>query len=220
MRALLLAGLLVGCNRSGMRSPGSLSALGGDASQYDRHASEPAAVTAPAHRPAARSSGGQDIAAGAAKLVGKGRLTVNSERYRYDCSGMVCAAYATSGYDLSGSSKSLYESADQTGVLHTETLPYPGDIAFFDNSYDRNKNGQRDDELTHVAVVESVSEEGTITLIHLGSGTVGRIQMNLLRPYDSSVNSYLRARSDLDGGPRLTGELWCGFASFWALPEG
>lgn len=223
MRVLLLAGLLVGCSRRGMRAPGSFSALGGDGAQYDRRPSDeppPDASEEPDTRPAPRSGDGQDVAAGAAKLIGKRRLTVASESFRYDCSGMVCAAYAAGGQSLSGSSKSLYAEAAESGVLHTDKLPHPGDIAFFDNSYDRNRNGRRDDELTHVAVVESVAEDGTITLVHLGSGTVSRIQMNLLRPDDSSVNSYLRARSDLDGGPRLTGELWRGFASFWALPEG
>ncbi|MDG1483661.1 MAG: CHAP domain-containing protein [Myxococcota bacterium] len=222
MSALLLAGLLVGCSRRGIRTPGSLSALGGDAAQYDRGSTEASSPEPPAllSSPPRRSGDGQSIADGAVTLIGKRDLVVASERYRYDCSGMVCAAYAAGGQTLSGSSKGLYAEAVDGGVLHTDTLPRPGDIAFFDNSYDRNRNGQRDDELTHVAVVEAVADDGTITLIHLGSGTVSRIKMNLLRPEDSAVNSYLRARADLDGGPRLTGELWRGFASFWALPEG
>ena len=223
MRWILLAGLLVGCSRRGLRTPGSLSALGGDAAQYDRDSTEappPAAPASLSSSSARRSGDGQDIAEGAVSLLGKRELVVASERYRYDCSGMVCAAYAAGGQALSGSSKSLYAAAKDSGVLHTDALPRPGDIAFFDNSYDRNRNGQRDDELTHVAVVEAVAEDGTITLIHLGSGTVSRIQMNLLRPDDSAVNSYLSARADLDGGPRLTGELWRGFASLWSLPEG
>ncbi len=217
MRGLLLAVLLAGCSRAGMRSPGSTRHLRGDAAEYDAHRA--AIASRPPVAAPTPDGSGEDIAQRAAKLVGEQRLVVDEQRFRYDCSGMVCAAYALSGQHISGSSKDLYEEAEQTGVLHTEPRPSPGDIAFFDNSYDSNRNGIRDDALTHVALVESVDEDGTITLIHLGSGTVGRIQMNLLRPTDTAVNSYLRAPSDRDGGPRLTGELWCGFASFWALPE-
>jgi len=218
MRGLLLVSLLIGCSRSHMRTPGSFRHLSGAADQYDPSRPEVAITESEMTvAPPARAGGGEDIAAGAAKLLGKRRLEVGEQSFRYDCSGMVCAAYATTGQRLSGSSKSLYEEAVGAGILHTERLPRPGDIAFFDNSYDRNNNRRRDDELTHVALVESVDEAGTITLIHLGSGTVGRIQMNLLRPNDASVNSYLRAPSDRDGGPRLTGELWRAFGSFWAL---
>jgi hypothetical protein len=162
---------------------------------------------------------GEDIAAGAVSLIGERSLSVGEQSFRYDCSGMVCAAYASAGEHLSGSSRSLFDAAEASGRLHTQALPSPGDIAFFDNSYDRNKNRLRDDELTHVAVVEAVDDEGTITLVHLGSRGIVRIQMNLLRADDRAVNSYLRAPADNDGGPRLTGELWRAFGRFWALEE-
>ena len=220
MKGAVLLLVLSGCGRTGMRSPGSFRHLGGDAGQYrpGEATPPPPEVAAPTASIPSSASGG-DIAKGAAKLVGKRRLTVGGSNYRYDCSGMVCAAYATSGQTLSGSSKSLYEEAESAGLLHTRPVPHLGDIAFFDNSYDRNNNGRRDDTLTHVAVVESVDEAGTITLVHLGSGQVGRIQMNLHRPDDRAVNSYLRAPSDRDGGPRLTGELWRGFGSLWAKAD-
>ena len=213
---LLSVLLLVGCARSGMRSPGSLRHLSGAA------APDHSDAQAPASEPATLASAGQTgerIAAGAAGLLGARALSVGEQSFRYDCSGMVCAAYASGGQTLAGSSRSLYEAAAAAGVLHTQALPSPGDIAFFDNSYDRNNNRQRDDELTHVAVVEAVDEAGTITLIHLGSRGIVRIQMNLLRADDHAVNSYLRAPADNDGGPRLTGELWRAFGRFWALEE-
>ena len=221
MRFLLPCLLLAGCTRAGMRAPGSARHFRGDADAYSPASETSAASETPtvSHASPPRGSGSEEIAVGAATLIGRSRLTVEESSFRYDCSGMVCAAYATAGLQLSGSSKSLYAEAEQAGILHTDSRPAPGDIAFFDNSYDRNRNGRRDDMLTHVAVVESVDAEGTITLIHLGSGRVGRIQMNLERPDEPGVNSYLRAPSDRDGGPRLTGELWRAFGSFWALSE-
>ena len=38
----------------------------------------------------------------------------------------------------------------------------------FRDTYDRNRNRRRDDDLTHVAIVESVASDGTITLVHKG----------------------------------------------------
>ncbi len=166
-----------------------------------------------------------DDHAWAADLVGQSRLTALGEVYRNDCSGMVEAAYARAGTTLSGSSKDLYELASDRGLLHSHKLPQVGDVAFFDDTYDRNGNGRRDDELTHVAVVESVGADGTIVMVHKGSSGVTRINMNLKRPDDrrdeagNSLNDYLRARSRRDSGPTLTGQLWRAFGSLWALPD-
>ena len=84
----------------------------------------------------------------------------------------------------------------------------------FDNTWDRNGNGVRDDALTHIGIVETVDTDGTITLVHLGSKGVVRIQMNLQRPSVTKregkvLNSYLRRGST---GERL--RVSCGwFAS-------
>ena len=184
----LLAVLLVaGCARSGMRSPGSLRHLTGDAAPQSPEAEAPAAA-APA--PNSGSRAGNDVAAAAAGLLGARALSVADRSFRYDCSGMVCAAYAGAGLPLSGSSRSLFEAAQAAGLLHTQALPHPGDIAFFDNSYDRNKNRMRDDELTHVAVVEAVDEDGTITLIHLGTTRVSAIFIVHTYPTTNLVPGY------------------------------
>jgi hypothetical protein len=117
----------------------------------------------------------------------------------------------------------LFDAAREARVLHHRHVPSPGDVAFFDDTYDRNGNGRLDDELSHVAIVESVDEDGTIHLVHVGSKGVVRIVMNLRRPEDhvdeagKVLNDYLRAHADGDA-PRtryLAGELWAGFASFW-----
>lgn len=120
----------------------------------------------------------------------------------------------------------LFDQAKQERVLHRRRIPSPGDIAFFDDTYDRNGNGRLDDPLSHVAVVESVDQGGTITMVHIGSKGVARLMMNLRHPEDRTdtqgtvLNDYMRARSNGDS-PRtryLTGELWVAFASYWEAP--
>ena len=217
--ALLLSlslSLLLGCRAGGMRVPGPLSAMHYE--QPEAPAQRPEAPTRPPPaRPSPRGDAvGAAVAQGAAELVDAPRLEVEGQRYRYDCSGMVAAAYAAGGArELRGGSRDLYAAAEADGLLHTRPRPLPGDVAFFDNTYDRNRNGRRDDPLTHVGVVESVSADGTITVVHLGSKGVRRLQMNLERPDDPAVNSALRATRDRDGGPVLAGELWRGFGSLW-----
>jgi surface antigen len=117
----------------------------------------------------------------------------------------------------------MFELAKNTKVLHRRKRPSPGDVAFFDNTYDRNNNGRRDDSLSHVAVVESVDEDGTIQMIHKSNRGVLPLIMNLHHPGEHKdttgkvLNDFLRSNSD--NGPVLSGELWRAFASFWALDD-
>jgi len=166
---------------------------------------------------------GEQIAAGAASFVSEDRLSVDGQDYRFDCSGMVCAAHAYAGLYLTGTVASMYDLSQDVGVLHQDPFPRRGDVAFFDNTYDRNNNGIRDDWLSHVGVVESVDEQGTITLVHLGSHGVVRIEMNLLHPSQrrdaagNSLNSHLRSTKDRDGGVTLTSDLFVAFGSLWIV---
>jgi hypothetical protein len=237
--ALLTAAATTGCAHRGLTFPGPLATMGDAPPPYAdtvteadaEPAPERAVASTPAEPPSrrARTRGaakGEQVARTAAKLVGDRSLVVNGERFRYDCSGLVAAAHAGARVALAGSSRDLYELARDEGLLHKHKLPKPGDVAFFDDTYDRNHNRRRDDDLTHVAVVESVSEDGTITLVHKGGKGIARIEMNLKRPHDRrdedgrELNDYLRASSDKDGGPTLTGELFRAFASLWATEDG
>lgn len=205
--------------------PGPLGSMAGYSATDAPAPPEAAAATrTPAEEPAAdRGQGrhGRLVARSAGSLVDKKRLIVDGQSYRFDCSGMVMAAYAGAGYRIGGGSRDLHAKAQSEGLLHKRRRPHPGDIAFFDNTYDRNRNGRRDDPLTHVGVVESVDAAGTITVVHLGSSGVGRLKMNLDRPGDAAVNSPLRSTSGRDGGPVLAGQLWRDFGSLWKMaPSG
>ncbi len=132
------------------------------------------------------------------------------------------AVYDRAGFPLSGSSASLWEDAKARGDTHKRKRPDVGDLAFFDNTYDRNKNGRRDDPLTHVGVVIAVDDSGTITLGH-GGTSKGRttLTMNLHHPSERTgpegavYNDWLRGRRKGDGpnGKYLAGELFRGFVS-------
>lgn len=142
--------------------------------------------------------------------------------FRDDCSGYVCAVYNRAGYPLEGNTALLWERARAAGAVHHRKVPSPGDLAFFDDTYDRDRDGRVNDELTHVALVLEVGADGTILLAHGGTGQ-GRttMVMNLRRPdvrrdeAGAEINDYLRVRRDSDpaGAKYLSGELWRGFAT-------
>ncbi|MEQ1508144.1 MAG: CHAP domain-containing protein [Myxococcota bacterium] len=156
-------------------------------------------------------------------------LDHNPRGFRDDCSGYVMAVFARAGIPLDGNTASFYDQAKTDGSLHHRKLPNPGDIAFFDDTYDRNHNGKLDDPLSHVAVVLEVHPDGTIVLGHGGTSR-GRttLTMNLEHPHDREgddgavVNDWLRVRRDDDpaGTRYLASELWRAFARFPARPLG
>ncbi|MEL6348617.1 MAG: CHAP domain-containing protein [Myxococcota bacterium] len=166
---------------------------------------------------------GISVAESAAGLIGARRLRGGNRTFRYDCSGLVNAAYARAGIDLDGlNTAALFQRAKKENRFHRRKNPRPGDIAFFDNTWDRNGDRRLNDRLTHVAIVEKVDDNGTITLIHNGGKGVKRTYMNLRHKGVNKrdgvlLNSFLRYRrsNDRRRTKYLTGELWRGFASFW-----
>lgn len=223
--------LLSACAGPRMRVPGPVDHLRGERVR-EQMASMPAPAATlrmdepvmPRERPRRSApSGAEAIARQAARLVGERSLVVEGQSFRRDCSGFVAAVYSAAGRELGGSTEDLYLRAEALGLLHRRKVPQVGDLAFFDDTYDRNRNGRRDDPLSHVAVVESVDERGVVTLVHYGGKGVARMVMDLRRP-DVNVdedgvlrNSILRA----DGrGKRLTGELFRAWGSLWKAGAG
>jgi hypothetical protein len=142
--------------------------------------------------------------------------------YRDDCSGFASAALQRAGLSLEGSTAQLWDLAKDARATHRRKEPEPGDLAFFDDTWDRNGDGRRNDPLTHVAVVIDVKRDGTIFLAHAGT-SAGRatLRMNLRHPsvHDDGgeiLNDWLRRRSadEPESAKYLAGELWRGFATF------
>ncbi|WP_242394572.1 NlpC/P60 family protein [Anaeromyxobacter oryzisoli] len=143
----------------------------------------------------------------------RGRL---GTRPALDCSGYVLAAYRAAGVVVQlGPRRSRSESLHDAS--RPVTRPRPGDLAFFHDTYDRNRNGRLDDPYSHVALVEAVDGD-VVTMLHRG-GRIERIQMDLAHPSDPDANGRLRIlrRRDPRGTRYLAGEL---FAAFGELLTG
>jgi cell wall-associated NlpC family hydrolase len=170
---------------------------------------------------AAPHTRGRRVALRAAGLVGS---SLAPYRVPDDCSGLVRLAYQSVGVELLSSgmrpgenaASAMYRRARRTGALHRRT-PQPGDIVFFRETYDRNRDGRRNDGLTHVGVIESVARDGTVVFVHRGGAGVVRARMNLRRPVRQEpggqiLNDYIRRAEDGERA-RLTSELFAGYAS-------
>ncbi len=133
----------------------------------------------------------------------------------------VAAVYGVNGVVLSEGAPSileLYQHAYRKGVLYHAAVPAVGDLAFFHNTYDRNRDGRWNDWYTLVAVVESVDANGTVTLLAYVDGSVQRFFMNLAEPGEMAgpngrLNTVLRASGISAGQSGMAGKLFAGFAN-------
>jgi hypothetical protein len=138
-------------------------------------------------------------------------LANQQEAGRRDCSGLVEEILERAGTTARGSVSQFWLAAARNGRLVAE--PRPGDLVFFDETWDANGNGRVDDELTHIAVVVDVDCEDTVHMVHRAKGRVRALRLNLLEPTDPKRNDFLRARGyGPKRGPQLTGELFRIFA--------
>lgn len=158
------------------------------------------------------------IVEAAATILGQDSLDFGERRFNMDCSGTVMAAYYGAGLDLTdavravlgGGVARLYRIAADAGVLFDDRFPLPGDVVFFDNTWDADENGVWDDELTHAALVVDVDADGTISYLHHNyrRGIVIE-KLNLGRPESyvdaegGIVNSPMRMASDRYINPDL-----------------
>lgn len=172
----------------------------------------------------------QAIARVAAKLVGARTIQTGNGFVSYDCAGVSRAIYLSQGHDLyegSGGTgqpngvRLIYEHVRKNGQIHRGPAVRPGDLVFFDNTWDFNKDGMLNDPLTHVGIVEEVDQDGTVVFISRVSNAIERYRMNLRTPNavrgaDGRVfNDYLRRKKV--GDPHwtgyLTGQLFAAFGS-------
>ena len=172
------------------------------------------------------------LAARGASLIGQGRerFKVAGETFNGDCSGFVEAVYALEGIELrrilqaaapreTSAVAAAWITAGRQGTRWgAGDWPSPGDLVFFDDTWDRNANGRRDDPLTHVGLVEWVDVDGTVTFLHRGGQGVTRGHLNLRRPSQARgedgrpLNAPLRVRAGRrDDAPALAGELFVGY---------
>ncbi len=161
---------------------------------------------------------------------GTSPFLVGGERFTPDCSGFVEAVYASEGVALrrlavlaapgeTSGVAALWAAAGRYGSRwRGGDWPAPGDLVFFDDTWDRNGNGALDDPFTHIGLVEWVDQRGTVTFLHRAGTGVVRGHLMLERPGTSraedgaELNAPLRVRvSRDDRSPTLAGELFVGF---------
>lgn len=215
--------LLLGMTGCATMSPGRTAFLPGLAAQ----GSSPS-EWAPWPGSAGGSVWGRTAAKTAASVVGLASLRQAGPLAKGlpdDCTGLVRYAWNALGVDLyegftfhgENGVTAMYEVALERGALHRHT-PSPGNLAFFRQTWDRNGDGVENDGLTHVALVESVDVEGTVTLIHRVGAGVRRSAMTLAAPQvhtapdGHELNDYLRPASR-HSAARLTGELFVSYSS-------
>jgi cell wall-associated NlpC family hydrolase len=157
-------------------------------------------------------------------------FTVGAERLPGDCSGYVSWVYETEGIPLrqlmmraapdeSSGVAASYAVARSFGVVFGGggEWPRPGDMVFFRDTYDRNHNGRFDDPFTHMGIVESVDEGGTVAFLHRGSRGVARGYLTFSRASERrdesgrELNSILRKGRTPSDGSTLAGRLFMGY---------
>ena len=210
---------LLGCAYKGIPMPGTPRHLSGYV-QKMATSKEPSQPQLTPDNIQKSTSLGELVAQSAINMKGESTLIVEEQSYRFDCSGFVLAAHAQSKLVLEGNTRSLFEQSKSLNTLSTES-PLPGDVVFFNNTYDRNNNGKLDDELTHIAIVVTVEEDGTVSMIHLGGSGVTSLTMNVQHPDDHRSpqgtiwNGYLRVNKAGEDSPRLAGQLFLSYGRLW-----
>ena len=131
------------------------------------------------------------LAEGGNYILGREELIIRGKRFNMDCTGAVLAIYYYAGIDLArdfhkytgNGVTRLYRSLEAQDLLYDTRYPVTGDIIFWDNTYDRNEDGRWNDPLTHVGMVMSVSENGSVQYVHLNYHRGIIIEnMNLYQP--------------------------------------
>lgn len=135
------------------------------------------------------------------------------------CNGLVEDILRDAGLPIRGAVRTLFADMKSKGWVHHRKVPFPGDVVFFDRTYDSNGNGRQDDKLSHIAVVISIDEDDTIHMVHRGSKGIRPLTMNLTAPSSRSdaagkpINSWLGKPGYAKPGAKLAGELWAAFAT-------
>jgi probable lipoprotein NlpC len=163
-------------------------------------------------------------------LLGRPRVEVGGRVYTPDCAGLVRGVYATQRVDLYDGLGELdggngvgriYTHVVEHGRIHYGPTVYPGDLVFFHNTWDFNRDSLPNDPLTHVGVVEKVERDGTVLFVSWVSAGVERYRMNLRQPdihktADGRVlNDYIRRKGQGDHPAirYLTGQLFAAFGT-------
>ena len=186
----------------------------------DKAAAEGISKAVPKPSPVSMSQKQKQLVEAANWAKGRKSLSVDGKKFNMDCSGVVGAIYQKAGIDITkdyykykgGGVQRIHETMRARGLLYRPKLPAPGDILFWDNTYDANRNGRADDTLSHIGMVVSVDKRTGDTVYvhhHQYKGIVFE-KMNLYHPDDPSRNAALRDKNarKLPGNKYLSSQLF------------
>ena len=164
------------------------------------------------------------IVESAARLVGARAIASQGKRIAYDCAGVTRAIFLEHGIDLyrgafndpKGNGVRLIHNHVRQQYPSSGSNVSPGDLVFFDNTWDFNGDGKLNDPLTHVGVIERLEPNGTVIFISRVANAIERYRMNLDQPHVHKtaqglvLNDYIRRKhpTDPENAARLTGELF------------
>ena len=168
------------------------------------------------------------VLAAARDTLGVSSPRLDGDAVPTDCSGYLHALYKRADVDLFSEGRpgdngvrAIVRWVERYGRVYRAQLAAPGDLVFFDNSYDRDGDGRLNDRLTHAGLVEQVLPDGTLLIVHATNHGIVREPMNLFRPHEATgaggraINAPLRRKATGDGPntPHLMSELFAGFGS-------
>ena len=149
----------------------------------------------------------------AGSLLGKKDLESLGGGFRSDCSGYIVGVYRALGYTLRlepqpgdrSVAQALFWTLKNKNLVYSGKRPKKADLVFF-----RGTTEKRRYRVSHVGLVASVDEDGTVLILHYSSNGVSQLRMNLRRP-DAHKGRIGRIINDfLKRGPgdRLSGQLF------------
>jgi hypothetical protein len=169
------------------------------------------------------------VARARSHLGARGPFVVRGARFNPDCSGFVQAVFEGERVPLRalaqeaapdsrvGTAATYLAAAAFGQTFGAAGAPAPGDLVFWHDTYDRNRNRRADDRFTHVGLVEEVLGD-TVVFLHRGSKGVARGYMTLARPGEAEdaegrvLNSPLRERGRaVARAPTLAGALFAAY---------
>lgn len=121
-------------------------------------------------------------------------VVINDRSFKLDCIGAVSAVFYSIGIDITkdfhkyqgnGVSRLFYTLQDRK-MLYKGAFPLPGDIIFWDNTWDKNQNQLfGDDPLTHAGIIiKADPETGEVHYLHASysRSKFARSVLNLYQP--------------------------------------
>ncbi len=167
------------------------------------------------------------------KNLARTALSYVNSKYRFDCSGFI--KHIMKKNHISIFNRQMIYTSHSNGVklIYNTLKRYHkifkdvrraniGDLIFFNNTYDKNRNRRLDDRLTHIAIIVKKYKDGTIKYVHSSNkgikvGYMNLYRKNIYKYKNRIINSFLRRKKKNDSPytKYLSGELFYSFGTIF-----